>query len=223
MPGGKRKRLWNTECTPFPDETPLGLKKSNIRTPVSATSISNAWLRCGDGFESTSVLESQRPSSKKSRIKKRLGPLLTSAESASKAAAAESAKEAEDITWTSSGSDFSDDGNKTLIPRLHSKKSDASKTEELPSRCDLLLEDGSSEDELELIDWEKDTDSTDRCNGSEKEDSSVEISDSDSCTNINSLPVKEENDELSKHGLRMLEGLARDVDCLLYACLLENL
>lgn len=53
-------------------------------------------------------------------------------------------------------------------------------------------------DELKLIDWEKDTDSTIQCDGSEKEDSSVEISDSDSCTNTNSLPVKEENDELCK-------------------------
>ncbi|NXV67468.1 SPIDR protein, partial [Molothrus ater] len=188
---------WNADRTPFPDETPVGLKKSNVRTSVSASSISNAWLRCGDGFESTSVLESQRPSTKKSRIKKRLGSLLTSAESAS-TAAAESSKEAEDITWTSSGSDFSDDGNKTLIPRLDSKKSDTSKTEDFPSGCDLLLEDKSSEDELKLIDWEKDTDSTDQCDGSEKEDSSVEISDSDSCTNTNSLPVKEENDEPCK-------------------------
>ncbi|NXP30531.1 SPIDR protein, partial [Leiothrix lutea] len=189
---------WNAECTPFPDETPLQLKKTNVRTSVSATSISNAWLRCGDGFHSTSVLESQRPSNRKSRSKKRLGPLLTSAESASRAAAAESAKEAEDIIWTSSGSDFSDDGNKTLIPRLHSQKSDASKAEEWPSRHDFLLEDRSSEDELKVIDWEKDTDSTDQCDGSEKEASSVEISDSDSCTNTNSLPVKEENDELCK-------------------------
>ncbi|NXU43323.1 SPIDR protein, partial [Drymodes brunneopygia] len=188
---------WNTECTPFPDETPLHLKKSNVRTSVSATSISNAWLRCGDGFQNTSVLESQRPSNKKSRIKKRLGPLLTSAESAS-TAAAESSKEAEDIIWTSSGSDFSDDGNKTLIPRLQSKKSDTSKTEDSPSRHDLLVEDRSSEDELKLIDWEKDTDSTDQCDGSGKENSSLEISDSDSCTNTNSLPVKEENDELCK-------------------------
>ncbi|NXD54405.1 SPIDR protein, partial [Corvus moneduloides] len=188
---------WSAECIPFPDETPLRLKKSNVRTSVSAASISNAWLRCGDGFQSTSVLESQRPSNKKSRIKKRLGPLLTSAESAS-TAAAESSKEAEDIIWTSSGSDFSDDENKTLVPRLHSKKSEASKTEESPSTHDLLLEDRSSEDELELIDWEKDTDSTDKCDGSEKEDSSLEISDSDSCTNTSSLPVKEESDELCK-------------------------
>ncbi|NXE89898.1 SPIDR protein, partial [Menura novaehollandiae] len=188
---------WNADCTPFPDEIPLHLKTSNVRTPVSATSISNAWLRCGDGFQSTSVLEPQRPANKKSRLKKHFGPLLTSAENAA-TAAAESSKEAEAIIWTSSGSDFSDDENKTLIPRLDSKKSDASKTEELPSRHDLLLEDRSSEDELAFIDWEKDTDSTDRCDGSEKDDSSLEISDSDSCTNIDSLPVKEENDELCK-------------------------
>ncbi|XP_015473947.1 DNA repair-scaffolding protein isoform X2 [Parus major] len=199
MPGGKRKRLWNAECTPFPDETPLHLKKSNARTSVSAAWISNAWLRCGDGFQSTSVLESQRPSSKKSKIKKHLGPLLTAAESASRAATgAASSKEAENIIWTSSGSDFSDDENKTLIPRLHSKKSDTSRAEESPNRHDLLLQDRSSEDELKLIDWEKDTDSTDHCDGSEKEDGSLEISDSDSCTNTNSLPAKEVTDELCK-------------------------
>ncbi|NWW69975.1 SPIDR protein, partial [Climacteris rufus] len=188
---------WDAECTPFPDETPLHLKKSNVRASVSATSISNAWLRCGDGFHSTSQLESQRPTNKKSRMKKHLGPLLTSAGSAS-TAAAESSKEAEDIIWTSSGSDFSDDENKTLIPRLQSKKTGVSKTEELPRRHDLLLEDKISEDELEFIEWEKDSNSTDRCNGSEKDDSSLEISDSDSCININSLPVKEESDELCK-------------------------
>ncbi|NXL63576.1 SPIDR protein, partial [Chordeiles acutipennis] len=189
---------WNAEYIPFPDETPLQLKKSNIRTSVAATSISNAWLRCGDGFQSTSVLESLKPTDKKSRIKKHLGPLLTSAERAAGSAAAESSKEAQDIIWTSSGSDFSGDENKTLIPRLHSKNIHASKTEDSPSRHDLLLEDSSTEDESEFIDWEKDSDSVDRCDGSEKDDSSLEISDSDSCTNLNSLPVKEENNELCK-------------------------
>ncbi|KFP24080.1 DNA repair-scaffolding protein, partial [Colius striatus] len=187
---------WNAECTPFPDETPLQLKKSNVTTSVAATSISNAWLRCGDGFQSTSVLESLRSTDKKSKIKKHLGPRLTSAESAAGSAAAESSKEAEDIIWTSSDSDFSDEKNKTLIPRLQSKKSHASETEESPN--DLLLDDSSSEDELEFIELEKDSDSTDGCDGAEKENSSLEISDSDSCTNLNSLPVKEENDELSK-------------------------
>ncbi|XP_030301138.1 DNA repair-scaffolding protein [Calypte anna] len=198
MPSRKRKRFWNAECTPFPDETPLQLKKSNVRTSVSATSISNAWLRCGDGFQSTSRLESLRPTDKKSRIKKHLGPLLRSAESAAESAAAAGSEEAEDIIWTSSGSDFSDDENKTLFPRPHSKNHQTSKTERSPSRHDLLFEDSSSEGESEFIDWEKDSDSTDRCDGSEKDDGSLEISDSDSCTNLNSQPVKEENDELCK-------------------------
>ncbi|KAM9574939.1 DNA repair-scaffolding protein isoform 2-T2 [Guaruba guarouba] len=190
MPSRKRKRFGNVECTSFPDETSLQLKKSNVRTSVAATSVSNAWLRCGDGFQSTSVLESLRPTDKKSRIKKNLGALLTSAECTAGSAAAESSKEAEGITWTSSGSDFSDDGNKTLVPRLQTKKMYASQIEDLPSSH----EDRSSEDDLEFIDWEKDSDSTNRCDGSEKDSSSVEISDSDSCTNLNSLPVKEEND-----------------------------
>ncbi|KAM9302558.1 DNA repair-scaffolding protein [Morus bassanus] len=198
MPSRKRKRFWNAECTPFPDEAPLQLKKANVRTSVAATSISNAWLRCGDGFQSTSALESLRPTDKKSRIKKQLGPPLISAESAAGSAAAESSEEGEDIIWTSSGSDFSDDESKTLIPRLHNKKSHASKTERSPSRPDFLFEDSSSEGESEFIHWEKDSDSTDRCDGSGKDDSLLEISDSDSCTNLNSQPVKEENDQLCK-------------------------
>ncbi|NWI91183.1 SPIDR protein, partial [Pitta sordida] len=203
---------WSAECTPFPDETLLPLKKSNVRTSVAAASISNAWLRCGDGFQSTSVLESQRPTNKKSRIKKHLGPLLTSAEKASAAAAA-SSEEAEDIIWTSSGSDFSDNENRTLIPRLHNKKSHASKTEELPSSHDLLLEDRSSEDELEFIDWEKDSDSTDRCKVSDKEDDSLlEISDSDSCTNVNSLPVQEESGDLCKTTVTEISEYSSDND-----------
>lgn len=59
--------------------------------------------------------------------------------------AVESSKEAEDIIWTSSGSDFSDNENKTLIPRLHSKKSLTEKIEKSQSRHDLLLEDRSDE------------------------------------------------------------------------------
>ncbi|XP_030325753.1 DNA repair-scaffolding protein isoform X3 [Strigops habroptila] len=215
MPSRKRKRFWNAECTSFPDETPLQLKKSNVRTSVAATSASNAWLRCGDGFQSTSVLESLRPTDKKSRIKKHLGPLLTSAECAAGSVAAESSKEAEGITWTSSGSDFSDDGNKTLVPGLHTKKIHASKIEDLPSSHDLLFEDRSSEDELEFIDWENDSDSTNSCDRSEKDNSSLEISDSDSCTDLNSLPVKEENDgndELCKTALTEISEYSSDND-----------
>uniref|UniRef100_A0A8C9FD84 DUF4502 domain-containing protein n=1 Tax=Pavo cristatus TaxID=9049 RepID=A0A8C9FD84_PAVCR len=141
-----RKRFWNAERTSFPDETTLQLKKSSLRTSVAAASISNAWLRCGDGFQSTSVLESSRPADNKSKIKKHLGPLLTTAESPV-GSAAESSKEAEDIIWTSSGSDFSDNENKTSILRSHSKKSLTCEVEELQGRC-FLLEDRSDEGKL---------------------------------------------------------------------------
>ncbi|NXI35963.1 SPIDR protein, partial [Galbula dea] len=203
---------WIAGCTPFPDETPLQQQKSNVRTSVASTSISSAWLRCGDGFQSATVQESLRPINKRSRIKKHLGPLLTSAESAAGSAAAESSKEAEDIIWTSSGSDFSDDGNKTVIRRLQSKRSPTSKTESSPSRHDLLLEDSTSEDELEFIDWEKDSDSTSRGDGSEKDEGSLEISDSDSCTSLNSLPVQEENDEPCKTPLTEISEYPSDND-----------
>ncbi|NXP46666.1 SPIDR protein, partial [Heliornis fulica] len=189
---------WNAECTPFPDERPLQLKKSSVRTSMAATSISKAWLRCGDGFQSTSAQESPRLTDKKSGIKKHLGLLFSSAGSTA-GAAAEISKEAEGIIWTSSGSDFSDDENKMLIPRLHSKKSDASKTEESPGSYNLLLEDSSSSSSSEeFIEWENDSDSTVRCDGSETDHSSLEISDSDSCTNPNSVAVEEESDELYK-------------------------
>ncbi|XP_072186390.1 DNA repair-scaffolding protein [Excalfactoria chinensis] len=191
MPSRKRKRFWNAS---FPDETALQLKKPSVRTSVAAASISNAWLKCGDGFRSTSMPESSRPAANKTKTKKHFGPLLTTAESPV-GSAAESSKDAEDIIWTSSGSDFSDNEDKTSISRLHSKKSLTSKIEKSQGRH-FLLEDGSDEDEAEFIDWEKDSESTDECDGSEKDGSSLEISDTDSCTNLNSLPVKEENDEL---------------------------
>ncbi|XP_015710995.1 DNA repair-scaffolding protein isoform X3 [Coturnix japonica] len=191
MPSRKRKRFWNVS---FPEDTALQLKKPSLRTSVAAASISSAWLKCGDGFQSTSMLESSRPAANKTKTKKHLGPLLTTAESPA-GSAAESSKEAEDIIWTSSGSDFSDNEDKTSISRLHSKKSLTSKIEKSQGRH-VLLEDGSDEDESKFIDWEKDSESTDECDESEKDGSSLEISDTDSCSNLNSLPVKEENDEL---------------------------
>lgn len=53
----QRKRAWTTEQASFPDETPLEFRKASVRTKVATSSISSAWLRCGDGFQSTSVLQ----------------------------------------------------------------------------------------------------------------------------------------------------------------------
>uniref|UniRef100_A0A8D0GK81 Scaffold protein involved in DNA repair n=1 Tax=Sphenodon punctatus TaxID=8508 RepID=A0A8D0GK81_SPHPU len=52
-----RKRDWTSEHTSFPDERPLALRKDCIGTAVAAASISEAWHRCGDGFQSISTWE----------------------------------------------------------------------------------------------------------------------------------------------------------------------
>ncbi|XP_067409904.1 DNA repair-scaffolding protein isoform X2 [Emydura macquarii macquarii] len=200
MSNRKRKRAWDAECTSFPDETPLGLRKANVGTTVATSSISSAWLRCGDGFQSTSMFESSESSEKKSRANKHLGPLLTSAEGTLGVSTAENSEFA-DIIWSSSGSDLSDDENKILISRFYNQKSHGSKAQKSYSKHNLLSEDRSNEGEPQFIDWEKDSnagDGVDECNGSGKDDSALDISDSDSYASSNSLPVEEKENELRK-------------------------
>ncbi|XP_042712982.2 DNA repair-scaffolding protein isoform X3 [Chrysemys picta bellii] len=201
MPSRKRKRAWDAECTSFPDETPPGLRKANVRTAVATSSISSAWLKCGDGFQSTSMLETSESSEKKPRADKHLGPLPTSAEGTLGVSTAVNPEEFADIVWSSSGSDLSDDENKILISRLYNQKSHGSKAQKSYSKHNLLSEDRSSEGEPQFIDWEKDSDpgdSGDESNGSGKDDSALDISDSDSCASSNSLPVEEKEGELPK-------------------------
>ncbi|EMP36704.1 hypothetical protein UY3_06099 [Chelonia mydas] len=114
---------------------------------------------------------------------------------------AENPEEFADIVWSSSGSDLSDDENKILISRLYNQKSHDSKAQKSYSKNNLLSEDRSSEGEPQFIDWEKDSDpgdGGDECNGSGKDDSALDISDSDSCASSNSLPVEEKEGELPK-------------------------
>ncbi|XP_044860380.1 DNA repair-scaffolding protein isoform X2 [Mauremys mutica] len=201
MPGRKRKRAWDAECTSFPDETPPGLRKANAGTAVATSSISRAWLKCGDGFQSTSMLETSESSEKKSRADKHHGPLLTSAEGTLGVSTAVNPEEFADIIWSSSGSDLSDDENKILISRLYNQKSHGSKAQKSSSKHNLLSEDRSSEGEPQFIDWEKDSDpgdSGDECNGSGKDDSALDISDSDSCASSNSVTLEEKEGELPK-------------------------
>nr|XP_005279996.1 DNA repair-scaffolding protein isoform X2 [Chrysemys picta bellii] len=201
MPSRKRKRAWDAECTSFPDETPPGLRKANVRTAVATSSISSAWLKCGDGFQSTSMLETSESSEKKPRADKHLGPLPAFAEGTLGVSTAVNPEEFADIVWSSSGSDLSDDENKILISRLYNQKSHGSKAQKSYSKHNLLSEDRSSEGEPQFIDWEKDSDpgdSGDESNGSGKDDSPLDISDSDSCASSNSLPVEEKEGELPK-------------------------
>uniref|UniRef100_A0A452IX21 Uncharacterized protein n=2 Tax=Gopherus agassizii TaxID=38772 RepID=A0A452IX21_9SAUR len=147
------------------------------------------------------MLETSESPEKKSRGDKHLEPLLTSAEGTLGVSAAVNPEEFADIIWSSSGSDFSDDENKILISRLYNQKSHGSKAQKSYSKHNLLSEDRSSEGELQFIDWEKDSDpgnSGDECSGSGKDDSALDISDSDSCASNNYPPLEEKEGELLK-------------------------
>ncbi|XP_070337413.1 DNA repair-scaffolding protein isoform X10 [Equus asinus] len=52
--GPKRKRNWNIEYSSFPGESPLKFRRAGLRTVGAAASLSEAWLRCGEGFQDAS-------------------------------------------------------------------------------------------------------------------------------------------------------------------------
>ncbi|XP_045417473.1 DNA repair-scaffolding protein isoform X2 [Lemur catta] len=52
--GSKRKRNWDIEHSSFPGERPLQVRRAGPRTAGAAASLSEAWLRCGEGFQDIS-------------------------------------------------------------------------------------------------------------------------------------------------------------------------
>ncbi|KAM9626932.1 DNA repair-scaffolding protein-like isoform 3-T5 [Trichechus inunguis] len=54
FPGQKRKRNWDIEYSFLPRERPPQFRKASFRTVGAAASLSEAWLRCGEGFQDTS-------------------------------------------------------------------------------------------------------------------------------------------------------------------------
>ncbi|VCX31222.1 unnamed protein product, partial [Gulo gulo] len=52
--GRKRKRNWDIEYPSFPRGSPLKFRRAGLRTVGAAASLSEAWLRCGEGFQDTS-------------------------------------------------------------------------------------------------------------------------------------------------------------------------
>ncbi|XP_053105029.1 DNA repair-scaffolding protein isoform X2 [Hemicordylus capensis] len=192
MPTRKRKRTWYTDLASFPDEKPIGEGKVNSGEAVDAAAVSSAWLHCGDGFQTTSSLETSGSSEKPSRVKKCFASLLSSIEGISKS---ESSSEFTDIVWSSSESDFSDDENKALTSRRPCLKVEKYR------KYERLNEDEYNEGEPQFIDWENDSDYQDdaeQYSGSKTDGTPLDISDTDSCTNSNFMPDKEKEDEYSK-------------------------
>ncbi|XP_072669901.1 DNA repair-scaffolding protein isoform X7 [Canis lupus baileyi] len=199
----QRKRNWDIEYPCFPRESPLKFKSSGLRTAGAAASLSEAWLRCGEGFQDTSGTQSLTAEEKIVTEKH----LELSPRSKKEATASKSTSGLIDITWSSSGSDLSDEdktclksqrdnGHGSTIDRLCNRK-----------RNILCPEDGASEDELQFIDWEIDSDREDASEYYEFEDSESvgEISDCASCSSSHSSTSQERLSELLKSNTEILE------------------
>lgn len=147
----------------------------------AADSLSKAWLKCGEGFQDTSEILSL--ASEKTGITEKhleLSP-KPKTETTSK-----NASELPNIIWSSSESDFSDE-DKTL-PALQRDGRHGPRADRLGDRTISCPEDEDIEDELQVIDWEVNSDKEDPGGPSECEDDkgTLDISDCDSCASLTS-------------------------------------
>ncbi|XP_038202336.1 DNA repair-scaffolding protein isoform X2 [Arvicola amphibius] len=180
--GSKRKRNWRIEYPSFLEARPQQSRRANLKTVEAAASLSKAWLRCGEGFQNTS--ETLSLASEKTTITEKPLELFPSSK---KETAGESPGELADITWSSSGSDFSDEDK--ALPQLQRDGGHGCEADRFCSRTASCPEDGAAEDGLQLIEWEINSDVEGPGGPSECEDGedSVGISDCASCASGRSL------------------------------------
>ncbi|XP_030884871.1 DNA repair-scaffolding protein isoform X2 [Leptonychotes weddellii] len=193
--GRKRQRNWDIEYPSFPRGSPLKFRRAGLRTVGAAASLSEAWLRCGEGFQNTS--ETLSLTAEKKIVTEK--HLELSPRPKKETTASKSTGELIDITWSSSESDLSDEDKTLFKSQRHNGHG---------SRIDRLCpEDGASEGELQFIDWEIDSDMEDTSEYNEFEDgeSVVEISDCASCSSNHSLTSEERLSELVKSSTEILE------------------
>nr|XP_060466461.1 DNA repair-scaffolding protein isoform X2 [Panthera onca] len=191
-----RKRNWDIEYPSLPGGSPLKFRRAGLRTVGATASLSEAWLRCGEGFQDTSgtlLLTAEKKIVTENHLELSLRPKEETATSKSTSGLT-------DITWSSSGSDVSDE-DKTLF-KSQRDNGHSSRIDRFSNRNKNILctEDGASEDELQFIDWEIDSDREDTSEYNEFEDceSVVEISDCASCSSNHSSTSEEGFSELLK-------------------------
>nr|XP_056710898.1 DNA repair-scaffolding protein [Euleptes europaea] len=155
----ERKWVHYADLASFPDDKSVAEGKPSAGTVVDGAAVSSAWLRCGDGFQMDTLLELSYDIV--------TGLLTRCPNGISKS---KSSSEFTDILWSSSGSDLSDDENKTLTSRLPCLK---------VAKYDFVSKDECSDGEPQFIDWEKDSDY--EADGSKTNDTTLDISDADSC------------------------------------------
>ncbi|XP_049981062.1 DNA repair-scaffolding protein isoform X3 [Alexandromys fortis] len=181
--GSKRKRNWRVAHPSVLEARPQLSRRASLKTVEAAASLSKAWLKCGEGFQNTS--ETLSLASEKTTIIE--NPLELSP-SPKKDAADESPGELANITWSSSGSDFSEEED-TALPQLQRDGGRGCGADRFCGRTASCPEDGATEDELQLIEWEINSDVEDPGGASECEDGegSLDISDCASCASGRSL------------------------------------
>ncbi|XP_063114610.1 DNA repair-scaffolding protein isoform X4 [Cavia porcellus] len=191
--GLKRKRNWDTGFSSFLEKRQL--QRTDLRTVGAAASLSEAWLKCGEGFQGTSGSQSLT-NEKAATVGRHLefSPRSKKADTITN----KSTTELTDITWSSSGSDLSDEDR--ILFKSQKDNGRGFRVDRFCNRNILGPEDGASEDELQFIDWEGDSDREDASeyNECEDEDGAVEISDCASCASGHSLPSDEKIPELPK-------------------------
>ncbi|XP_060054642.1 DNA repair-scaffolding protein-like [Erinaceus europaeus] len=186
--GQKRKRNWDTDCPSFPGESPLQSSRVGLGT-VGTAALSEAWLRCGEGFLDTS--RTQLPTTEEKAATEKHLELCP--RSNKETVASKSVSGLAEITWSSSGSDLSDE-DKALSKSQRANEHD-SKIDRFSNSDILCSEDEACEDELQFIDWEIDSDreetSEHRTVEEEEGENAVDISDSASCASSHSLTGEE--------------------------------
>uniref|UniRef100_A0A8C9UQ03 Scaffold protein involved in DNA repair n=1 Tax=Spermophilus dauricus TaxID=99837 RepID=A0A8C9UQ03_SPEDA len=172
VPGSARKRNWCIEYPSFPEEKPLQCR-TGLRTVGAVASLSEAWLKCGEGFQDTP--RTLTPTTEKVTLSEK--DLELAPKPKKEITTSKNTNELTDITWSSSGSDLSDE-DKTLPKSQRANE----------------------HDELQFIDWEIDSDREDASEYNEWEDGkgAVEISDCASCASSHSLTSDERLSELPK-------------------------
>uniref|UniRef100_A0A8C9JT28 DUF4502 domain-containing protein n=1 Tax=Panthera tigris altaica TaxID=74533 RepID=A0A8C9JT28_PANTA len=99
----QRKRNWDIEYPSLPGGSPLKFRRAGLRTVGATASLSEAWLRCGEGFQDTSgtlLLTAEKKIVTENHLELSLRPK-------EETAASKSTSGLTDITWSSSGSDDS--------------------------------------------------------------------------------------------------------------------
>ncbi|XP_075405760.1 DNA repair-scaffolding protein [Tenrec ecaudatus] len=194
--GWKRKRNWDVQYPFLPRERPVQSRNARLGTVGAAASLSEAWLKCGEGFQDTlgtPVLTAEKKTVAEKHPE--LNPRPKEGNFTSN-----NANEPTEIIWSSSGSDQSHE-EKPISKSPNDNRQD-SRTDRFCSRRSLCLEDGASEDEPQFIDWEVDSDRAD-AEGSDEfggGESAAEISDCASGASSCSWTREERLSELPQIG-----------------------